>query len=54
MSQLPRMKELNAEAFKELIEKGNVAVVDTRSYLTFGSQHIPGSWNLDFRSNLPI
>ncbi len=53
VSQLPRMKELNTEAFKEMIEKGNVAVVDTRSYLAFGSQHIPGSWSLDSDGNLP-
>ena len=53
VSQLPRMQELNAEAFKEMIEKENVAVVDTRSYLAFGSQHIHGSWSLDFNGNLP-
>lgn len=53
ISQLPRMKELNAESFKEMIEKEIVAVVDTRSYLAFGSQHIPGSWSLDFNGNLP-
>jgi glyoxylase-like metal-dependent hydrolase (beta-lactamase superfamily II)/rhodanese-related sulfurtransferase len=53
VSELPRMKELNAEVFKEMIEKENVAVVDTRSYLAFGSQHIPGSWSLDFNGNLP-
>ena len=53
VSELPRMKEFNVETFKEMIEKGNVAVVDTRSYLAFGSQHIPGSWSLDFNGNLP-
>lgn len=53
VSQLPRMKELNAETFRKMIEKDNVAIVDTRSYLAFGSQHIPGSWSLDFNSNLP-
>ena len=53
VSQLPRMKELNVEAFKEIIEKEKVAVVDTRSYLAFGSQYIPGSWSLDFNGNLP-
>ena len=53
ISQLPRMKELNAKAFKEMIENENVAVVDSRSYLAFGSQHIPGSWSLDFNGNLP-
>jgi hydroxyacylglutathione hydrolase len=53
VSQLPRMKELNAESFKEMIEKENVAVVDTRSYLAFGSQHIPGSWSLDLMVTCP-
>lgn len=53
VSQLPNMKDLNAESFKEMIEKEKVAVVDTRSYLAFGSQHIPGSWCLDINGNLP-
>ena len=53
VSQLPWMQELSAEAFKEMLEKDNVAVVDTRSYLAFGSQHIPGAWSLDFNGNLP-
>lgn len=53
VSMLPRMKELNPETFKEMIEKENLAVVDTRSYHAFGSQHIPGSWSLDFNGNLP-
>ena len=53
VSKLPRMKELNVEAFKEMIEKEDVAVVDTRSYLAFGSQHIPGAWSLDYEGNLP-
>jgi rhodanese-related sulfurtransferase len=47
------MQELDAKTFREMIEKGNVAVVDTRSYLAFGSQHIPGAWSLDFNGNLP-
>ncbi len=53
LSQLPRMEELSPEAFKEMFEQENVAVVDTRSYLAFGSQHIPGAWSLDFNGNLP-
>ncbi|MFO7864006.1 MAG: MBL fold metallo-hydrolase [Salinivirgaceae bacterium] len=52
-SLLPRMKELNPGAFKKMIEKENVAVVDTRSYFAFGSQHITDSWSLDFNGNLP-
>ncbi len=53
VSELPRMKELSVEAFGKMIKKENVAVVDTRSYLAFGSQHIPGSWSLDYNGNLP-
>lgn len=53
VSQLPRMKELNAKTFKEMTEKDTIAVVDSRSYLAFGSQHIPGSWSLDYNGNLP-
>ncbi|WP_026473345.1 MBL fold metallo-hydrolase [Alkaliflexus imshenetskii] len=53
ISQLPRMKELNAESFKQMINEENVAIVDTRSYLAFGSQHIPDSWSLDINGNLP-
>jgi glyoxylase-like metal-dependent hydrolase (beta-lactamase superfamily II)/rhodanese-related sulfurtransferase len=53
ISQLPRMKALNAKTFKEMIDKKNIAVVDSRSYLAFGSQHIPDSWSLDINGNLP-
>jgi glyoxylase-like metal-dependent hydrolase (beta-lactamase superfamily II) len=53
VSELPRMKEFNAQAFKKMSEKENIAVVDTRSYLAFGSQHIPDAWSLDINGNLP-
>lgn len=53
ISEMPEMKELSPETFKKMIDEENVAVVDTRSYLAFGSQHIPGSWSLDFNGNLP-
>jgi len=53
ISKLPHMQELDADAFKKMIEEENVAVVDTRSYLAFGSQQISGSWSLDLNGNLP-
>jgi len=53
ISELPHMKELNTESFKEMTEREDVAIVDTRSYLAFGSQHIPSSWSLDIEGNLP-
>lgn len=53
ISELPRLKNLNAESFKTILEKGDAAIVDTRSYLAFGSQHISNSWSLDINGNLP-
>jgi len=53
LSELPKMKELSPGNFKMMLESEDVIVVDTRSYLAFGSQHIPGSWSLDFNGNLP-
>ncbi|MCL6260923.1 rhodanese-like domain-containing protein [Aquiflexum sp. TKW24L] len=51
--ELPPMTNLKAASFKEILDKGDIAIVDTRSYLAFGSQHIPGSWSLDINGNLP-
>jgi hydroxyacylglutathione hydrolase len=53
VSRLPRMQELSPEAFKQMLEKDDMVIVDTRSYLAFGSQHIPGAWSLDYEGNLP-
>ncbi len=50
---LPRMNEFNAEAFHNWVETEDIAVVDTRSYLAFGAQHIKGAWSLDIDGNLP-
>jgi hypothetical protein len=47
------MKELNPEAFKEMIEKEDFAVVDFHSCLAFGSQHIPGSLSMVRLAALP-
>ncbi len=53
LSELPVMKELNPGAFMKMMEDDNTAILDTRSYLAFGSQHIPGAWHLDINGNLP-
>jgi glyoxylase-like metal-dependent hydrolase (beta-lactamase superfamily II) len=53
VSKLPRMKELNPESFKDILDKEGVTVVDSRSYLAFGGQHIPGAWSLDINGNIP-
>jgi len=53
VSDLPEMEELSSEMFKEKIEKSDVEILDTRSYLSYGSQHISGSWHLDLNGNFP-
>ncbi len=50
---LPSMQELADEEFKERMGDPGVLVLDTRSYLSFGGRHIPGSWHLDLNGNFP-
>lgn len=50
---LPVMAELDVQEFSAQIQRPNIQVVDTRSYFAYGSQHIPGSWHLDFNGNFP-
>ena len=50
---LPRLQELNIQQFKERIQDKNVQVLDSRNYLAYGSQHIPGAWHLDLNGNFP-
>lgn len=53
INDLPEMEELSSEIFKEKIEKSDIDILDTRSYLSYGSQHIQGSWHLDLNGNFP-
>lgn len=53
ISNLPEMEELSSEMFKERIKKSDIDILDTRSYLSYGSQHIQGSWHLDLNGNFP-
>ena len=53
VSVLPVMARLNTDDFKQKMENADIQIVDTRAYLAFGSQHIPGSWHLDLNGNFP-
>ncbi|HBE40195.1 MAG TPA: MBL fold metallo-hydrolase [Bacteroidales bacterium] len=53
VSDLPEMEELSSAMFRGKIEKSDIDILDTRSYHSYGSQHIPGSWHLDLNGNFP-
>jgi len=53
LSTLPALEKINIEKMKNMVVKENICVLDTRSYLAFGSQHIPNTWHLDLNGNFP-
>ncbi|MBN2415057.1 MBL fold metallo-hydrolase [bacterium] len=53
ISSLPHLRELTPAAFKKAIADSGIIVLDTRSYDSFGSHHVPGSWHVDFGGNFP-
>jgi len=53
ISELPVIEELGAGQFAERIKDPGTAVLDTRGYHAFGSQHIPGAWHIDLNGNFP-
>ena len=52
-SYLPKLEELSATDFRSKIVDPDTIVLDIREYDSFGSQHIPGSWNISFNGNFP-
>ena len=53
VEELPKLARLGIALFKERMQDPDVALLDTRSYLAFGGQHIKGSWHLDLNGNFP-
>ncbi len=53
LKELPKLEELSPTDFSRKIQEDAFVVLDTRSYLAYGSQHIPGSWHLDLNGNFP-
>lgn len=52
-SNLPELEQLSAADFRLRMDAPDTIVLDIRDYDSFGSQHIPGSWNISFRGNFP-
>ena len=48
---LPVLEELDPETFNERAKGKNTLVLDVRSYDSFGGQHIPGAYHIDFGGN---
>ncbi len=53
VADLPVMEELSANQFKQRIQASSTLVLDTRSYHSFGSQHLQDAWHLDLNGNFP-
>lgn len=53
ISDLPELEELTPADFISRMNSSDTVVLDIRDYDSFGSQHIPGSWNISFRGNFP-
>lgn len=51
MRDLPHLDELPPEIFIQKMKDGNSVVLDGRAYDAFGSQHVPGSYNIDIGGN---
>jgi glyoxylase-like metal-dependent hydrolase (beta-lactamase superfamily II)/rhodanese-related sulfurtransferase len=48
---LPVLEGLEPESFQQRAKGENTLVLDVRSYDSFGGQHIPGSYHIDFGGN---
>ncbi|MFU8826111.1 MAG: MBL fold metallo-hydrolase [Brevefilum sp.] len=50
---LPKLARVGLAQFKAYLQDPEVVLVDTRHFLAFGGQYIPGSWHLDLNGNFP-
>ncbi len=48
---LPVLGRVDARTFKKMADSKKTIVVDIRSYETFGGQHVPGAYHIDFGGN---
>jgi hydroxyacylglutathione hydrolase len=48
---LPVLARVDARTFKKMADSNKTVVVDIRSYETFGGQHVPGAYHIDFGGN---
>ncbi|SMP53690.1 MBL fold metallo-hydrolase [Anoxynatronum buryatiense] len=50
---LPPLAELRPDEFQKIAAEPDTIVLDTRSYMAFGGQHVKSSWHLDLNGNFP-
>lgn len=48
---LPQLARVDARTFKKMSDLNKNIVVDIRAYETFGGQHVPGAYHIDFGGN---
>jgi hydroxyacylglutathione hydrolase len=48
---LPVLAQVDARTFKKMADSNKTVVVDIRTYETFGGQHVPGAYHIDFGGN---
>jgi glyoxylase-like metal-dependent hydrolase (beta-lactamase superfamily II)/rhodanese-related sulfurtransferase len=53
IEELPRLKELSVDEFKQIAENKENIIIDARTYFAYGSQHIQGSYHIDLNGNFP-
>ena len=48
---LPELVPIDTRAFNKMADSSKTVVVDIRAYETFGGQHVPGAYHIDFGGN---
>jgi len=51
LKKLPKLSSFKPKDFKKLANKKNTVVLDVRSSDSFGGQHVPGAYHIDFSGN---
>lgn len=53
LADLPSIDGLKPQEFCQKMTQPEIEILDTRSYTSYASLHIPGSWHLDLNGNFP-
>ncbi|HUU15958.1 MAG TPA: rhodanese-like domain-containing protein [Sedimentisphaerales bacterium] len=51
VAKLPRLTAMSPQVFARAAKKPNTIVLDIRDYESFGGQHVPGAFHVDFGGN---
>lgn len=53
LAELSLPEELSSKEFQTRMDDPDIAVLDSRSFLSFGGLHVPGSWHVDLDGDFP-